>query len=400
MDAESLKTEQTGQQLISYLYSGLLQRDYSRIGTYTQLRATRKDPTVSLARGLLISGMQAGSWSIEAEDDKLAEGLEHLIKFREDLLYTIIAFAKVDFGWQGFEKVFKLRDNRLEIDFFKPLLQDITTILITPKGKFAGYRQSAITGLPVDLPSEKCLHIAFGVEAGNLYGMPLLEDIRQAGDMWDECNSGARRYDKKLAGSHWLIKYPPGESTIDGVSVPNGELAATLLAALESSGSVAVPNTVADVVQELNTTEVTKLYSWHVELLSDNNPRQESFTKRLTYLDKLKVRGLLMPERSILEGQYGTKAEAGEHGNFAIVNIEAADRQIARMINNQVVDQLLRLNYGESYVGKARIVAAPLIDKQISFLREIYKGISDPDIDLDRMKSLLDVPVKEGGSDE
>ncbi len=412
------KAELTGPQTVTYSFGdGVLNRSYVTIGTYKELRAVRKDPTVQLARALLVSCIQAGSWNIEADDDVPAEVKDffgHVLPLREDFIYNAVAYGKVDFGWCGFEKIFSSDGNRIMIESLKPLLHDMTLVMVTPHGRFNGYRQNSMgwgvlnpqagtigPTMPLDIPIEKCFHIAFGVEAGYLYGMPLLENIRASMDMWDECNDGARRYDKKLAGTHWVVKYPPGTGTVDGESVDNGVIAAQILAALESSGSVAMPTTAATVLQEIVNAEVGNLYAWSVELLDDKGKKQASFSDRLKYLDTQKVRGLGFPERAILEGSFGTKAEAGVHGDLALQNMEATDRQIVRVFNQQLINQLLVLNFGEQYQDKVRVVAAPLVDKQIDFLRKVYEERSkaDPDIDLQGMRDKLGVPTEEGGSE-
>ncbi len=410
------KKEVTGPQTISYSFGdSTLVRSYTTIGTYPQLRAVRKDPTVSLARALLISCIQAGSWSIEADDDvseDVTKFIEHMLPLREEFIYNAVAFGKVDFGWQGFEKIFDTDGNRIYIKSLKPLLHDMTVILVTKQGHFNGYKQNSMGwgGLqpqagsvgpvyPLEIPLEKSFHIAFDVEAGYLYGMPLLESIRASMDMWDECNDGARRYDKKLAGTHWVVKFPPGTGTLDGVTVDNGVIAAKVLAAMESSGSVAIPTTTAEVLQEIVNADVANLYAWHVELLDDKGKKQASFNDRLKYLDSQKVRGLGFPERSILEGQFGTKAEASTHLNLALNNFEAIDREIARAMNKQLINQLVELNYGAELVGKVRLVAAPLVNEQIDFLQKIYGDLDDPNIDVDALREELTVPSQEGGSE-
>ena len=411
------RKELTGPQTISYSFGeGVLNRDYTKIGTYVQLRAVRKDPTVQLARALMISCIQAGSWNVEADDgvsEDVKDFIEHILPLRDDFLYNVVAYGKVDFGWQGFEKLFKIKDNRIVIDALKPLLHDMTHVLVTKHGRFNGYRQRSMgwggldskssggPSYPIDLKVEKCIHTAFGVEAGNLYGMPLLENIRSAYDDWQDCNDGAKRYDLKLAGTHWVVKYPPGTATVDGETVDNGVVAGQILDALESSGSVSIPTTTATVIQELVNVEVANLYAWQIDLLDDKGKKQESFSNRLRYLDTQKVRGLLMPERSLLEGQHGTKAEAGVHTDLAITNIEATDRAITTMINKQLVNQLLQINFGDSFIDKVRIIPAPLIDKQITFLRDIYKELSktDSDIDMQALRDKLNIATEEGGSE-
>jgi len=121
---------------------------------------------------------------------------------------------------------------------------------------------------------------------------------------------------------------------------------------------------------------------------------QTSFISRLKYLDVLKVRGLLLPERTILEGEHGTKAEAGVHVAMAIAARE-------QLVNKQVLDKLVELNWGEEQVGKVRLVQAPLVDEDKKFLQELYLAVlNDPtafaqelaSYDLDSMKDKLSIP--------
>ena len=392
----------TGLQVSSYAPSygtGELSRSTATFGTYADYRELREDPTVALGRGLLVAGVLSGNWSVEADEgvsESVVDSIRDLVPFREKVMQDTVGYGRVDFGWMGFEKVFGLRDGKLVLERVKSLLHDITTVLIDPNGNFAGYKQQdMLTGMPVIVPPEKCLHIAFDVEGGDLYGTPLLENIRATQTSWGECDAGAKRYDEKIAGSHWLIRYPPGSSTVDGESVDNGTLAAQLLVALESSGYIAVPTTTAEVLQELVNAEVADLYGWHVEMLSDSSPRQGAFVERLGYLDTLKVRGMGLPERSVLEGHFGTKAEAGAHGEWAILLMEELDQKITREFNEQVVDQLLILNYGPEAVGTVRMVSAPLVDKQIGFLRELYTELSDPNLDVGSLRETLGLGTDE-----
>ena len=106
--------------------------------------------------------------------------------------------------------------------------------------------------------------------------------------------------------------------------------------------------------------------------MADKGPRQASFVRRLEYLDTQKVRGLLMPERTMLEGKFGTKAEAGEHIDLAFTIMELIDRYITELVNWHCVDQILVLNYGEEARGTVRLEPAPLVDSQKAYLREIY----------------------------
>jgi len=395
--------EITGPQRISYSWGqgqDTLYRDTLR-GTYEQYRSIRLDPTIALARRTIVSAIVAGSWNIAADDDVPEEAVDfmrHVMSLRETFLLNCVAYGSIDFGWCGFEKIFVVDENRIKINSLKPLLHDITTILVTNTGNFAGYRQRPANGTELDLAPDKCLHTAFEVEAGNLYGSPLLENVRASYNMWNESNDGARRYDKKVAGTHWIVRYPPGTGIVNGETKDNGDIAALLLAALESSGSLALPTTTAEVLQELANVEVADLYGWHVDLLSDDSKKQASFNESLQYLDKQKVRGLGLPERAILEGQHGTLAESAVQGDWATITFERLDREIVRIVNAQLVNQLIELNFGPELIGKVRLEAAPLVDETIGFYQDIYKEIlktGDSGLDLAGLKDKLNLPQVE-----
>lgn len=396
--------EVTGRQQVGYLsYDNVLTRSTTDVGTFAQLRALRKDATVALGRGLLVSGIKAGSWSVESDEGVSDEIIDFVaqtfLPLREKLMQAAVAFGRVDYGFMPFEKIFAIKNGRLVITEFKQLLVDITTILIDTSGRFAGFRQNTLTGTPTDVPLEQSLLINFDVEAANLYGYPLLENIRAIQTMWTTCNDGATRYDTKIAGAHWLIHYPPGTTTVDDVATDNYDIAMSMLAALESSGSIVVPSTVAEYVQELNRADITKLYTWDVTLITSQGTRQSTFVDRLKYLDSLKIRGLILPERSMLEGSYGTLAEAQSHVGLAVTNMQSTDRAITQMVNDQVVNQLLAINWGLA-PGTVRLVAAPLVDLDLEFLRKLYLALGNKQIDIVALQESLNIPFGEKPEEE
>jgi hypothetical protein len=113
------------------------------------------------------------------------------------------------------------------------------------------------------------------------------------------------------------------------------------------------------------------------------------------------VRGLLLPERSVLEGQSGTKAESEAHQNIAIISMDLQHRFVTQQVNKFVVNQLLRYNFGVAYNNKVRLVASPLSNEKIDWLRGLYQSILTnpqgfasefPNLDVDSLKDMLGVP--------
>lgn len=371
--------------------------------SYATYRAMRKDPTIAMARTLIISMVLSGEWSVEADDDAPDEWVKFIqdtiTKHRMALLHTAIS-GSIDFGWAPFEVVYGLKDGKVVVDKLKSLLQDLTTILVWPDtGEFRGYRQRDMHGTPVDILDEYCFHLGFRVEGTDWYGNPLLENSRDAWNKWNEADAGAARYDRKVAGSHFVVTYPIGETLYNGVMTNNAEIAKMILRALESSGSVVVPDQMLD----LQSDNADARPRWKIEILEDATQKQPGFVERERYLDTLKIRGLTIPERSVSEGQFGTKAEASAHQNIAVLNLQITDQYIADQLNEKVVDSLLLLNFGTDAIGKVRIKPSPLTDDELEFLSSIYDKILTspngfleefPMIDTDAIKDQLGIPKR------
>ena len=376
--------------------------------SYSTYRAMRKHPTIALTRAFLAAPIIAGSWSVQADDEyaKTDEGQERmkfiadqLIDRRQQIMRSAI-FGGIDFGWAPFEKVFEVKEiegkPRVVLRKLKPLLQDLTSILVEKDtGAFAGFQQEE-----VKVPLQESLLISFRVEGTYWYGESLLENDRESYNDWHEANAGLTKYEAKAAGSHIVVHFPVGQSEVDGVLTDNGEIAKDILAAIVASGSVTIPSNVKSYVDNL----ADENPAWKIEILEDKGGRQPTFIDGLKYRDTQIVRGLETPERVLTEGKFGTKAEAGEHKELAITNLENTDELVTQHVNWYVVDQLLALNYGEDARGSVYLVSSPISDAALAYLQQVYdKILSDqatmleefPTINTDALKDDLGVPKSE-----
>ena len=344
---------------------------------YETYRRMRRDPTIALARALAIAPVVAGKWTVEADAD-VSEGIrgwidKQFLTVREPLLETILQHGYVNFGHQGFELVWGLdAQGRQCIVRFKPLLPDITEILIDEHGSLAGLRQRK-----VDLLGASAMLVSFGGEGSSLYGEPLLENVREVWNDWRKANEVAARYDRKIAGAYLLLHYPSFGQGIDqnGAKLDNVYLAQRILDKLEAASGVAV----GDVPSELAPGQDPNQTAWRLEVQGSAGGQQQGFVDRLRYLDSLKVRGMLLPERAILEGQHGTLAESQSQGDLACLQAELVHHHVTREINRQAVDPVLEANWGPAYRGKVRLAAAPLSSDNLGFLRQLVPQVlSDP----------------------
>lgn len=364
---------------------------------YRAIRAMRRDPTINLARLLSIAPALAAGWSYEDTDDAPEGAREWIEKeleqFRLHLIQTGM-FGCIDFGWQSYEKVFEYRpesdggDGKIHIKKLKPLLPDLTHIRVDQKnGEFIGLQQfqnfaDIEKNSIVNLNLNESLLYYIDYEGTNWYGNSVTRIAEMPHRFAMATNHAALKYDLKIAGSHWVVSYPIGSSPFGpaGVETDNLIIANAIIQKLESSGAVAIPTMVASYVDDLNSVGgqfASEKRDWRVEIMSDNSAGAGSFDPRLRYLDSLKFRAYGLPERSGMEGQFGTKAEAGEHIDFALTHVETRHQFFCQHTNEQVVDHLLVLNWGRKAKGTVHVKPAPLTDASLAFLRQVYLKLLD-----------------------
>jgi hypothetical protein len=302
-----------------------------------------------------------------------------------------------DFGWMPFEKIWE-KDSKgyARLKRLKALLHDYTDIIVDNNGNFQGFIQNDMKQTVI--PLKKCLLLSWGVEGTNWYGSGKMEALSPVQKDWESCNDGARRYDQKIAGSHWVVYYPIGKTDVDGIPTDNYEVAGTILAALESSGKMRIPSSVQSHITDLNSDGKSE---WRIEPISDNVARQHSFVARLEYLDRLKVRAFGFPEDTILKTRYSPKTEQGVHANIVATAQDVQHQYITDMLNEHVVNQTMRYNFGKDAEGAVYVVPAPITNMSLTFLQDVYRMLINNqsvvaneynDLDMPALRTKIAVP--------
>jgi hypothetical protein len=390
----------------SHANSELENRSQANYKTYREMRI---DPTIAFARMLCVAPLVTVGWAYEEKDDAPAGAKEFIESQMEPwriYLMKAIMEGYIDYGWTPFEMICKIDDGRVTISKFKQLIQDQTLILIDQyTGEYLGLRQYNynVRGFSnagqVDLSVYDSLHVALDVEGTNWYGRALMENARLIYTQWNEVNVSANKYDTKIAGASWVVYYPVGSTPYNGALTDNYDIAKNFLGQLRSNGKLAIPQQVAQFITDANTGKQEN--PWKIELISDKGVTQTGFIDRQKYLDALKVRAFGMPERAVIEGQYGTKAEASAHADFAITTFEMRHQVALEQLNNQAVRFLLEANYGDDACGSIVIKPRPLIDEKRQLLEKIYTQIiTNPDglmnelqsLDMQTFRKQLDLP--------
>ncbi len=385
--------------------------------TYKQIREYRNEPTVKLARTFVVAPALIAGWSVDFDEDvpeNIVQFISNEMLPQHDHLMRTGLWGLIDWGWQPYEKVFGLKKDatgamRWGINKLKPLLQDMTSILINPDtGGFVGLQNGPLNTSLKTLDASDVLVLYQNVEGTNWYGESDMLAIHLLMEKYTKIEHAADRYDQKVAGAHWIVYFPVGTSPFGsaGTETDNFLIAQALLNSLESNGSICVPNIVNNYVQDLN--QIGKdQQAWRIELMSADGGTSNDMIARMQYLDTLKIRAFGLPERSITEGKYGTKAEAEEHGDFATVSINLRRKDITRECNWHVVNQLLAINFGEQYVNKVRLIPNPINDEALQRNAEIFKRVlNNPSfgpawmsrIDVGYIADQLEIPLKPEGT--
>lgn len=364
--------------------------------SYSTYRAMGQDPTIFLIRTIIVSAIVAAGWSYETKDGTPDDALrfirDQLDGETDDLITTAVDGGN-RFGWSPLEMVFGLSDGWIVLEKLKPLLQDLTSILVDNAGNFMGFSQPTQGNRIV--PLENALLFPWRMEGTDWHGFPLIENVRDAYTRWNTLEDVADEYDGKCVGTRMVVYYPnlPDNhlTTVNGVEYENYVIAQTIIDELDKSGKVAVPATVAQFVDELDKAST----GWRIVELTGKNA-SPLIMERARYHDVLKVRGMGFPERVVLEGAAeGQKSGTETAQKWAIQNLEKMSRFVARIVNVRLIDPLLIWNYGQSYKGGVYVKASPIADETFEVLSDIASETvkANPTIvDIDSILDHLKIP--------
>jgi hypothetical protein len=419
VEAEPVEGEATGtqQNALSAAGAGAVGcSDFLGFGTpwapcFGTWREMIRNPTLALVRRVVRSSILAGSWSVEADEDVPDDRKELIerciVKRRQELL--AYALTALDFECAPFEVLWKYDGALLIIERFKPLARALCTILALPSGEFAGIEQGAARGANgvtsggvVKLLGAKSFLYANDPTPERPFGQSRLENCRVEVWRWDRIQDRLDRLTNKETGSATDVSFPPGSGKDSaGATVPNRTLAEqhaqnvaagrawmahenALGALTPAQRQAAKPEVIA---------ELLKIPLWETKniQLGGNGEAIAALEDRIAALDAKIVRGYLRPERSVLEGQHGTKAEAGTHTDTGTTDSESIEADIVRALNCGPVDDLLRFNWGDDAVGTVRVVAHPLRDVQESIDIDLIKTLAAGAATADEVYRTFDV---------
>jgi hypothetical protein len=384
--------------------------------TYDLYRTMDGHPTLALARGVVMSPILAASWSYESKKGTPDDRVDFVRETFDGLRAFVLSQMSrgLSFGHRGFELVYEQRafSNRtlLTVRKFKPLRPEKTTIVADQQtGAFQGFKQPGPAGQPeVVLPVEKAFLYTYDQEDDDYRGRSRHENVREhAWWPWVRTALSGDKLDQKISGIIPIVKFPPGKGQDEsGADVDNFKLALGIIAGLAAGRGVVLENLAGVIDDPRLAAEFAKMSLWDVDFHDAGHTATAmgGFIDKLRYLDSCMMRGWLLPERTALEGQFGTKAEAGIHGDVGLTGSDLLHKDMVRCLNWHVVDRLLALNYGEDARGTVWIEPGPLVDEDMAFFRELFQQIlTNPAfaaaiikaMDVDSIIDRIDVPKRD-----
>jgi len=389
--------EKTRQQFLPMFFGMSMGVPSAPSGLFETYRNMRKNPTIALARAVSSMPILTAEYSIKKDDDvddEILKFIQGQINNIWDILINTILYS-MDFGFQSYEKIWELKTingkQKYVIKKLKALSADNIKVLTDEvTGNFAGIKQNN-----VEMAPDKCLHYVYDGEPGNYYGRSRHENIREyAWWPWVQTSKNLSKYCSKVSGVIPIIKYPIGESRDKSGSLEsNYDIAKAVLNNLGSGSGVVMPQELLPWVQDLARQGIDpdKFAAWQISFLETKGTHAAGFINTLKHYEVLMLRGWLIPERAAIEGQYGTKAEAGTHGDLANTIAELFFADILRHLNWYIINPLLIYNFGTEYENKVWIETAGMDPRIMEFYREVLKGVLTSPTNIDLFQTWLDV---------
>jgi len=191
-----------------------------------------------------------------------------------------------------------------------------------------------------------------------------------------------------------MVEYPEGTSIDgDGQPVDNQVIAQSVVQQLSSGNGVVMPNTLARWAEDAAKTGVDMkgFKAWLITFLEPSNSYGSDFIAMLEHFEALMARGWFTPERAFAEGTGGTKAETESNVGLTIAIAQMLASDIEVVMNDQFIDPLLIVNYGEEARGTVVFKYPPLHDETPALIRDMIKEFFRQPANADLFMQILSV---------
>jgi hypothetical protein len=355
---------------------GFAPPDAGTLATYRRISA---HPTVALVMKMVTAPIVANTWGWMKKPGVPQQRLDFVRDMLQPLRGTILTdgLRALAMGFSAFEKVWVVQGDRVVLSNLKPLLPEITQVLVDSHGNFRGLRNQAADGTVRNLLGNKAFLYTYDGECGNYYGRSRHENVRVTFCQAMQTAERMAQYQKKVAGVIAQLHYPEGTSRdAAGVERSNDLIAQQILEAVSMGRSVRFPNLFASIEDPATAADLAGKSQWVLSQFDlGSTDHSAGLLNALAYYDKLLFRGWLRPERVGLDTQHGSRADAQQHSESSIVDSELIDQDFAGAFNRGVIDDVLTLNFGPDARGSVWVDPSPISDNQIQTSKAVLTAL-------------------------
>lgn len=365
--------------------------------TLNSVALARAHPLISLGRALFLAPIITGTLRVEANREVDRKIGETLLKWAHELLIRGMREC-YDYGTAFWE----IRPSHREYGVWAPKVKNLAYHLtdVTEDGLRNG---------SAELSWENGAWAAYDAPIGSPWGRGVLpgavapyEEYVTAVGNWD-------RYLAKTAGSHWVLKYPIGQTNwlnpdTGAVELTdNSVIADSILSRMRSSSRVSIP--IRSDTQETRAqmrTDNSAGDLWKLEILTDHGNVGSSFQERERAAQVNCVRATLVPERSATEGQgsssKGDSSNAASQGSM-ILDLFSVD--IMSYMNSETgpLATVYRMN-DRDFRRNCRLVCSPADRADLNYARQLAMaainraGDISEIFDFEEMSEAADLPFR------
>lgn len=403
--------------------------DVTRI-PFSKLEQMRRDPMIAFGRQFIVSPIVRSRWYIESEKADVAAATDWAL--RRVFASVCRTFANsLDFGCQPAAKRFELVDcDATYVDVADPeagkkkawdksvqmmawrsfigVPPQLATPRFSARGEFNGFDVTEgsrgfsfgnDTSRP-DIGLDHALWVTNERESvhGSLWGYPRIGyALRYWWSYWFKWYLADRAYERYADPPTYV--YHPDDSYIDpetGEEVNFGAKALEIGENMRAGDTVALPSGVHSSGLDDRPGTVRK---WEIGQL-EAKIQWEALNSTFEYMDVMKLRSMLIPEQSLIEGKGGTSSRnvAGENYDAFLESEGTLAAEWADQINRYMIRQFVQANWGPDV--NARMVITGFDPQDVDTMRQVVQliGQMKPEsmpVDEREVLRRLGVPLKD-----
>lgn len=364
---------------------------------YDQMR--RSDPQINAVLQAIFSPIMAAKWVVEPAEEKNVQA-EEIAKFVEDNLFpakrdpeSMIIYSTpwmqtlrnvllhVPFGFMVMEKVYAAVEGQVVLQDLGPRLpKTISEFHYDKNGNNLIEIIQKVAGVKFTLPAEKCIIFTFNKEGSNAVGIPLLRPLYKPWAIKDD-----------------LEKIQAIMFERFGVGVPHGTVGPTTkpgdpeFAAME------------DALEEIASNESGYIVTpdgQMVDILTGGSSAAPDIITAIQYYDNQMAIAYHAMFMMLGSSNSGNRALGETFMDFFLTTVQSIGDNIADTFNNDLIPELVQLNYDTTAFPKLRMLEIQDINFDVIASLKTAGLITSTESTETRLRDLLGLNELEEGESQ